>query len=56
MFIVTSIGKGSVDRYVGEFGLGERNDSGDRLLEWLMGMSRRILWITGYLGIIVFLG
>ena len=28
------IGKGSVDRYVGEFGLGERNDSGDRLLEF----------------------
>ena len=28
------IGKGSVDRYVGEFGLGDRNDSGDRLLEF----------------------
>ena len=28
------IGKGRVDRYVGEFGLGERNDRGDRLLEF----------------------
>ena len=30
------IGRGSVERYVGEFGLGDRNDRGDRLLEFVV--------------------
>ena len=30
------IGKGKVENHVGEYGLGERNERGERLLEYVM--------------------